>query len=153
MKLEEKAAKYQEGRQVTYENEGADDIYDASNPCQETGIQLEKGKKYLVEVLQPQGWEDGGVAARFDGLESFWSRFKPEYFLGAALRRRIRFPWFVLTGEIGRDTGIVFPINRRVLVDQSPAMVVLGLDLVFVRAPISVCRLENVIVDVAFHGD
>jgi len=111
------------------------ETFDSKYPCFDTGIKIVAGTIYDVKVsktpdwpkstlwsraLDPfcwgdhdnSAWTDGTVPATFKGLICFWQRFNPLYLARLPARRNLSIPWYTLTGEIGRDSGNVFPLNR-----------------------------------------
>jgi hypothetical protein len=93
-------------------NDGSREIrFDTAEPCVDSGIMLEEGRRYLV-TMQADSWRDGDYDAAPTGLSGFWYRFDPVYPVFVPSRRQILLPWFTLIAEIGRDSGEVFPLNR-----------------------------------------
>lgn len=104
-------------------------VLDAKNPCLDTRVELRAGERYRlsVQVVQPLVDGDGSRwHATPAGLSGFFSRFHPVFLLGLPHRRHVSLPWFALTGEIGRDSGRVFPIPET-LEFEAPATGVLHL--------------------------
>ena len=95
--------------------------FDTKNTCLETGVRLIGGSLYEIRVDASNGdpsdtvenqsrpWRDKSLAAGPAGL----SRFRDRLLLIPALplRRKLSYTWFVLTAEIGRDSGETFPIR------------------------------------------
>jgi len=84
-----------------------------------TGIFLEKGKSYTVEVIGNSRWNDGGVKA-LDG--EGWDRgsvklgFKEFAIAGMEPFRRVTLAgadWFTLCGSIGDDDDTAFVIGNK----------------------------------------
>ena len=80
--------------------------------CIDTGVDLRSGRRYDVTVEIGEAWMDASIPAGIAGFESFWARFKWPMPLGFPARRHLSMPWFTLIGEIGRDSGDIFPIKR-----------------------------------------
>lgn len=97
--------------QVPANDRGVTVFFDTSVPCVDTGLLLDAGRKYRVEVVA-RGWQDDGYEADVRGLRGFSRLLDPAFVLGLPARRHLSLPWFVLTGEIGRDSGDLLPINR-----------------------------------------
>lgn len=80
-----------------------------------TGIYLQKGKTYLIEVCDQYKWHDGGVK-QLDGLG--WQRDDVAFGLKevaiAAMEpfRRVDAPWFTLCGCFGDDDSTAFVIGN-----------------------------------------
>jgi uncharacterized protein (DUF2235 family) len=110
--------------------------FPTSDPCYNTGIELEAGRTYRVVLtedpswsgamdqsglLDPlcscdysqSSWKDHFASATPQGLTCLWKRFHWRYLIGLPARRELLIPWFTLTGEIGRDSRYVFPLNRK----------------------------------------
>ncbi len=81
-------------------------------------MELLADRRYRVDV-KAQGWNDDGHPAGIGGLAGL-ARFRPGFVLAIPARRHLALPWFVLVGEIGRDSGKVFPINRQHFVFVPP---------------------------------
>ena len=110
--------------------------FDMSNPCFDTGLLLQADAAYKISI-RPFGESDGrdlsfcgqaevlrvdgqdvspgrvAVEAAFRGFDSLWRRFRPDFLAGLPMRRHLDLPWFTLVGEIGRNSGVVFPLNRQ----------------------------------------
>jgi uncharacterized protein (DUF2235 family) len=74
-------------------------VFNASNPCQASGIKLTAGQEYAInfEITPDAEWTDGGKAADLSGLQ--WSTFnlweKANYaVVGPLFRRVFSQPWF-----------------------------------------------------------
>ena len=85
---------------------------DTRIPCIDTGLNLRAGQRYVIEVKDQQDWTDGTYAAGAAGLSGVAHLFHPIFVAGVPSRRSLLLPWFTLTGEIGRDSGYTFPLNR-----------------------------------------
>ncbi|MGH6895090.1 MAG: DUF2235 domain-containing protein [Geminicoccaceae bacterium] len=94
--------------------------FDTRSPCIDTGLTLFAGRSYVIEVTDQKDWKDGTYAAATTGLSGLTHLFHPAFVAGVPSRRSLLLPWFTLTGEIGRDSGYTFPLNReRVVVRPS----------------------------------
>jgi hypothetical protein len=115
--------------------EGARD-FSTTDPCFPTGMTLEKGQHYeisvftfpeempkgrdepgeiakiIIDISQGMTWRDLDMPAGTDGLDGFWQIFNPILVFATPARRHLSLPWFTLMGEIGKDSGHVFPINQ-----------------------------------------
>jgi uncharacterized protein (DUF2235 family) len=87
-------------------------------PCVDAGIELLADRRYQVDI-EAQGWNDDGYPAGIEGLAGL-ARFRPGFVAAIPARRHLALPWFVLVGEIGRDSGKVFPVNRQHFVFVPP---------------------------------
>ena len=92
---------------------------DTRVPCLDTGLRLEAGQRYVIEVTGADGkalrgadWRDAGYSAGPSGLADISFLGDPAYLGGFAARRHLALPWFALVAEIGRDSGQVFPLSR-----------------------------------------
>jgi hypothetical protein len=85
--------------------------FDPRVPCVDTGLRVEAGQHYVIEV-KGTGLMDAGYAAGPSGLSGVGYLRNPVYLVGIAERRHLTLPWFTLIAEIGRDSGQVFPLNR-----------------------------------------
>ena len=81
--------------------------FEISNPCAATGIRLEKGGRYRIQV-QGGDWHDGGLKASPDQVES--TPFQLTLFL--PFRRHLGEPWMRLMGRIGPDGNDSFAIGK-----------------------------------------
>jgi uncharacterized protein (DUF2235 family) len=86
--------------------------FDTRIPCIDTGLDLRAGRSYVLEVQDQQDWADGAYAADASGLSGVGHLLNPVFVAGVPSRRSLLLPWFTLTGEIGRDSGYTFPLNR-----------------------------------------
>ncbi|MEP4192084.1 MAG: DUF2235 domain-containing protein, partial [Sneathiella sp.] len=101
-------------------NEFAKIAVNASSPCITANIDLDAGRTYEVTVTDIKDWSDNGnpiaggrtYPATLKGLDGIFTGFRPGFIAGMLVRRNLTMPWFALTGEIGRDSGHVFPINK-----------------------------------------
>ena len=94
--------------------------FDTRIPCVDTGLTLRAGQRYVIEVKDQKDWTDGTYAAAASGLSGVSHLVNPVFVAGVPSRRSLLLPWFTLTGEIGRDSGHTFPLNReRVIVRPS----------------------------------
>jgi hypothetical protein len=82
--------------------------FNTSDLCKATGINVEKGVKYLVEIKPQQDWTDGGIAVPLGGFSaanppSWYHRIR----LAAAvpLRRETTQDWFHVVLRYGRVGG------------------------------------------------
>jgi uncharacterized protein (DUF2235 family) len=72
---------------------------DIASPCFATGLRLEKGKRYRIEIAKPNPpWRDGSFQEI--GPEGFDARRISSMTLAIPLRRHIRQPWLKLMGRI-----------------------------------------------------
>ena len=85
---------------------------DTRIPCINTGLILQADQRYLVEVTDQEGWNDGSYSAGIAGLSGVSHLFHPAFVGGVPTRRSLLLPWFTLTAEIGRDSGYTFPLHR-----------------------------------------
>jgi hypothetical protein len=85
---------------------------DTSRPCIDTGLTLMAGRRYVIEVSDQKDWKDGTYPAGSTGLSGVTHLFNPAFVAAVPTRRDVLLPWFTLMGEIGRDSGHTFPINR-----------------------------------------
>ena len=84
--------------------------FETSNPCLDTGLELLEGRVYYVTVEALGDWKDKDTPAGVGGLSSGWTRLDPIFAAAIPLRRSFSLPWFTLTAEIRRDSGVTFPI-------------------------------------------
>ena len=82
------------------------------NVCIDTGVDLLSGRRYEVTVEIGEAWTDASIPAGIAGFERFQARFQWPVPLAFPARRHLSMPWFALIGEIGRDSGEIFPIKR-----------------------------------------
>jgi hypothetical protein len=92
--------------------------FDTRMPCVDTGMWLETGRRYVIDVSDLKDWRDASYAAGAAGLSGLEYLLEPAYLGGIAARRAIALPWFTLLGEIGRDSGHTFPLHRNRVVLQ-----------------------------------
>jgi hypothetical protein len=85
---------------------------DTRVPCQHTGLRLQADQRYAIEVDVQEDWKDDQHPAGIDGLSGYRHLLRPQFVAGVPSRRSLLLPWYTLTGEIGRDSGHAFPINR-----------------------------------------
>jgi len=85
--------------------------FDPRVPCVDTGLDLQAGQPYAIEV-NGTGLMDAGYAAGPSGLAGVSYLGDPVYLGGIPARRHLALPWFTLLAEIGRDSGQVFALNR-----------------------------------------
>jgi hypothetical protein len=90
--------------------------FDTRTPCLDTGLYLQAGQRYLIEVVVEDDWHDGSYPASISGLSGVAHLLNPAFMAGIPSRRNLFLPWFSLIGEIGRDSGQTFPITRDSLV-------------------------------------
>jgi uncharacterized protein (DUF2235 family) len=81
-------------------------------PCVDTGVDLQAGRSYRVEI-RASGWQDDGYPADLDGITGVRYRLDPVFVIGIPARRKVTLPWFTLVAEIGRDSGHAFAFNRK----------------------------------------
>jgi hypothetical protein len=111
--------------------------FSTKNPCFKTTIWLDASKRYEVTLTgddtwkgaversrlrsdplclrdyPDSSWKDAGkYPATFKGLNCILTRFRPGFLVGLPARRHLAFPWFTLVGEVGKDSGDVFPLNQ-----------------------------------------
>ena len=86
--------------------------FDTRMPCIDTGMWLETGRRYVIDVTEVKGWKDASYAAGAAGLSGLDHLFERAYLSGIPARRDVALPWFTLVGEIGRDSGHTFPLAR-----------------------------------------
>ncbi len=97
-------------------------VFNTTDTCLNSDITLEEGRVYDVKVLGDIDWIDGEeTKSSIDGFDSWLRPFHPIFLTTAPTRRHLTMPWFTLTGEIGKDTGHVFPINRKTFTFKAPA--------------------------------
>ena len=111
-------------------------VFETRDFCFSTEMYFEKGQRYRISVItdsdnkpidhdQPgeidkinieigseMTWQDLDISAGVDGFENGWKNYDPRFILFVPTRRHLSLPWFTLMGEIGKDSGHVFPINR-----------------------------------------
>ncbi len=85
--------------------------FDTRAPCLATGLTLQEGQRYVIEV-DTKNWKDGDHDADQRGLAGFGSVANPVFVARIPARRHLTLPWFTLVGEISRDSGAVFPLHR-----------------------------------------
>jgi hypothetical protein len=103
----------QNGAAKPIARDGAASIaFDTRTPCTDTGMWLETGRRYVIDVTDVKGWQDASYAAGAAGLSGLEYLLEPAYLGGIAARRDLSLPWFTLVGEIGRDSGRTFPLHR-----------------------------------------
>ena len=86
--------------------------FDTRMPCIDTGVWLNPGRRYVIDVTDVKGWKDASHAAGAAGLAGLQYLLQPAYLGGIAARRDLALPWFTLVGEVGRDSGNTFPLHR-----------------------------------------
>lgn len=86
--------------------------FNVETPCTKTGIFLNAGQSYQIDIRTDALWKDLGVEAGIDGFDRTRDNFDLVFLAALPMRRHLTIPWFTLTGEIGRDSGNVFPMNR-----------------------------------------
>ncbi|MCG6907438.1 MAG: DUF2235 domain-containing protein [Desulfobacteraceae bacterium] len=86
--------------------------FSPQNACVDTGVILHAGQLYRVKIEVLEGWKDGIYDAGIAGLSNLTDWFAIPFRMGFPARRVLSLPWFTLMGEIGRDSGQVFPMNR-----------------------------------------
>ena len=86
--------------------------FDTRMPCIDSGMWLDTGRRYAIDVTDVKGWKDASYAAGAAGLSGLEYLLQPAYLGGIAARRDISLPWFALVGEVGRDSGHTFPLHR-----------------------------------------
>ncbi len=80
----------------------------ARKPWNHSGIELQKGNQYKLEVSGDQHWKDWHVEAGPDGFEKWYMKmFEP-------LRRVSHANWFALIGALGRSKENCFVIGRSI---------------------------------------
>ena len=90
--------------------------FKTNDPCFETDFVLEKGQKYRLYVQTIKDpWLDLTIPANYEGLENGWMKDSPLLLLASPTKRHVMLPWFGLVGEIGRDSGNIFPISRETI--------------------------------------
>ena len=87
-------------------------LYSPQDHCLDTGLILHAGQPYTVDIKIMEPWKDGNYATGIAGLDHLTSRFAIPFLIGIPARRELFVPWSTLMGEIGRDSGQVFPMNR-----------------------------------------
>jgi hypothetical protein len=98
---------------VSQAGDGAASIaFDTRMPCIDTGMWLDTGRRYVIDVTDVKGWKDASYAAGAAGLSGLEYLLEPAYLGGIAARRDMALPWFTLVGEVGRDSGHTFPLHR-----------------------------------------
>jgi uncharacterized protein (DUF2235 family) len=85
--------------------------FKSSSACVDTGFDLDAGRSYRVSI-ETAGWQDGHYPAGLAGLRNLSYLRNPVFLLALPSRRHLLLPWYVLTGEIGRDSGQAFPLDR-----------------------------------------
>ncbi|MEM8951272.1 MAG: DUF2235 domain-containing protein [Pseudomonadota bacterium] len=96
--------------------------FKTSDPCFETDFLLEKGQKYRLDVRTIKDpWLDLTIPASYGGFENGLTNLSPLFLLMSPTKRHLALPWFSLVGEIGRDSGNIFPINRETITFTAPA--------------------------------
>lgn len=88
-------------------------IVDLKTPCYKSGLFVNSGQNYEILIKGNYPWQDLNIKADLDGFISTARQFHPVSLLGIPARRHLTLPWFVLIAEIGRDSGHIFPMNRR----------------------------------------
>lgn len=97
-----------ESSEATKELEGEATVaFMIDDPCFATGIGLEKGEDYIIEVLLGKGdkWVDGWIESSPDGYRRWWM------LPFASSRRHVFEPWMKLMGRIGPEGGETFAIG------------------------------------------
>lgn len=94
---------------------GAGVAFDPAQPCVDTGADLQAGRRYRIEVAA-DGWKDASYDAAPQGLSGYGHYLDPVLVAAIPARRHVALSWFALVGEIGRDSGHTFPINRESVV-------------------------------------
>lgn len=84
-----------------------------SSPCIASGVWLEEGKTYAVDIEIGDKWMDASYPASIAGIETPLNELNPIFISAMPLKRHLELPWFALIAEIGKDTGEVFPFNRK----------------------------------------
>ncbi|MEH6403952.1 MAG: DUF2235 domain-containing protein [Sneathiella sp.] len=84
-----------------------------SSPCIVSGIKIEEGKIYSINIEIKDKWMDASYPASIRGIETLLNELNPIFIGAMPLKRHLELPWFALTAEIGKDSGEVFPLNRK----------------------------------------
>ena len=92
---------------------------DPRTPCLATGLILEEGQRYHIEV-DARGWKDGETDADPDGLSGIGSVAAPAFVGGIPARRHLALPWFTLVAEIRPDSDDVYPFTRTEFIWEAP---------------------------------
>jgi uncharacterized protein (DUF2235 family) len=98
--------------------------FSSGSLCGATGIKLTAGKRYIIKVEDPKGWQDNDYPADLRGydirsLPSIWDRTK--MVLATPLRRVLLRPWFRViarVGEKGTDEYFLDPDANSSVVQQ-----------------------------------
>lgn len=83
--------------------------FDTRNSLQSTGIFLERGQRYRIEVVEHSAWLDRNLKASPEGVLDA----SVVQSLTGHMRRDPRYPWFMLLGSIGPDPSTTFPIGLK----------------------------------------
>ncbi|GEM_PF-711746 len=86
--------------------------FNTKDPCFVTGIDMEVGRVYEVEVNVDEPWIDLRHPASPNGLDHRLTALDPIFIGGLTVRREQLIPWFTLLGEIGRDSGDIVVLNK-----------------------------------------
>jgi hypothetical protein len=93
--------------------------FDPRTPCLATGLILQEGQRYSIEV-DARGWKDGETEADPDGLSGMGPLAEPAFLGGVPARRHLALPWFTLVAEIRPDSDDVFPFTRTEFIWEAP---------------------------------
>ena len=85
--------------------------FDTRMTCLDTGLDLVAGRSYTVRITPGEPWIDFTQPASYRGLSGWSTPFHWEFLLALPMRRHVSMPWFALTGEIGLDSGQIFPLR------------------------------------------
>jgi hypothetical protein len=94
-------------------------VLDTRTPCLATGLILQEGQRYRIEV-DARGWQDGETDADPEGLSGFRSLADPKFLGGIPARRHLALPWFTLVAEVRPDSDNVYPFTRTEFIWEPP---------------------------------
>jgi hypothetical protein len=92
---------------------------DTRTPCLATGLILQEGQRYRIEV-DAKGWQDGETDADPDGLSGFRTLAQPALLGGIPARRHLALPWFTLIAQVRPDSDDVYPFTRTDFTWEAP---------------------------------
>jgi len=90
--------------------------FKTNSPCLSTGLTLDAGQTYAIDIKVTEPWMDKTIPASPKGFDSLLTELCPLFLAALPAKRVLTYPWFTMVGEISGDPGEIYPLRETITI-------------------------------------